>query len=734
MTAAPTAPSSPGASFEGLLAVAAALRTGPDLEPTLRAVAASAAASLQVATVCINLYRPAFHDFEVKVVHGSETAKRTLYGVASPAEEWTLLIDERFRRGEAYFIPQGSLDWDAEFAISYLPDLQPSDHPDAWLPEDALFVPLRSSTGAVLGVMSVDEPLSGRRPTDRDLEVLAAVAAQAGLVIESAQHAQAASRHGADLQELLRVSSRLTTDRSWTGIARAACEGIRDALGFERVWVGLVDERRRLRLAAAVGWPAGQPEGDWPLEDLGTVLDPALQQEGCVLLTREEAHRHISPRLAGIYSSARNGRGPHGWDHHWLLVPLHGTDGRLMGLIWPDDPTDRLIPTSERLRTLRAFANQAAGAFEAAEQRSRLRHLAEHDPLTGLRNRRGLHEAIDTAIAESRSEGVALVVADADAFKRINDELGYHLGDRVLKDIAHAIRASMPPGAIGARLGGEEFALVLPRADAVSARLAAEALRRTAAETAPVPWGLTLSAGIAVTGHGTESAEALLRAATRALVAAKRLGRDRVVFYDPVTLEPLIEALGRGDARDSHHLSAVLLLAETLDLRDAGTARHSQTVGRYAQAVAIRLGFTAERVERMRIAGVLHDIGKLAVADAVLHKPGALDPGEWEEVRRHSEVGARILHHAGLSDVAAWVLAHHERWAGGGYPNGTAGEAIPLEARILAVADAYEAMTAARPYRPAPLTHEAARDELLRCAGTQFDPAVVTAFLAVVGE
>jgi HD-GYP domain-containing protein (c-di-GMP phosphodiesterase class II) len=135
----------------------------------------------------------------------------------------------------------------------------------------------------------------------------------------------------------------------------------------------------------------------------------------------------------------------------------------------------------------------------------------------------------------------------------------------------------------------------------------------------------------------------------------------------------------------------------------------------------------------MRVAGILHDIGKLAVADAVLHKPGALTDAEWEDVRRHSEVGARILTHAGLPDVASWVLAHHERWAGGGYPHGTAGESIPLEARILAVADSYEAMTAVRPYRSAPLSEAAARIELRRCAGTQFDPAVVDAFLAVLG-
>ena len=135
---------------------------------------------------------------------------------------------------------------------------------------------------------------------------------------------------------------------------------------------------------------------------------------------------------------------------------------------------------------------------------------------------------------------------------------------------------------------------------------------------------------------------------------------------------------------------------------------------------------------RIRRAGLLHDIGKLAVADAILHKPGALEPDEWAEVRRHAEVGARICSHAGLRDIASWVLAHHERWAGGGYPHGIAGESIPLEGRILSVADAYEAMTAVRPYRTTPLGADAARQELHDGAGTQFDPDVVEAFLTVL--
>ncbi len=188
---------------------------------------------------------------------------------------------------------------------------------------------------------------------------------------------------------------------------------------------------------------------------------------------------------------------------------------------------------------------------------------------------------------------------------------------------------------------------------------------------------------------------------------------------------------GAGGQSSELRLAAVMVLAETLDLRDAGTAQHSRTVGAYARHTAMALGFDPDRVQRIHAAGVLHDLGKLGIADATLHKPGALDAGEWKEIQRHPEIGALILEHAGLPDIAAWVIAHHERIDGCGYPKRTAGEEIPLEARILAVADAYEAMIADRPYRDG-LPPEAAREELIRCAGTQFDPIVVEAFLAAL--
>jgi diguanylate cyclase (GGDEF)-like protein/putative nucleotidyltransferase with HDIG domain len=424
-----------------------------------------------------------------------------------------------------------------------------------------------------------------------------------------------------------------------------------------------------------------------------------------------------------VYASRNNGRGPHAWNHHWLMVPLRDRTGALLGFLWADDPVDLLLPGIDDLRALRAFANHAVGAIEAARALEQMRDLAELDPLTGLRNRRGFEHGLD-----SRRGPLALLICDLDHFKRVNDTLGHPAGDDVLRRFADLLRVCTREDDAAIRLGGEEFALVLSGVGERDALAVAERLRReVAVEFRDFPVPISVSVGIADSAP-CDGAESLVRAANRALFAAKRLGRDRCVVHHAETLATL-DALA--DDRAGEQLEAAMLLAETLDLRDVATARHSETVGRYAERIADELGLAPDQIERVRVAGVLHDIGKLGISDAVLLKPGGLDVSEWEEIRRHPEMGARILEHANLRDVATWVLAHHERIDGAGYPHGLSGDSIPLEGRILAVADAYEAMTADRPYRRA-LAEAEARAELVRGAGTQFDTEVVAAFLRVL--
>ncbi|MDQ6916144.1 MAG: HD-GYP domain-containing protein [Actinomycetota bacterium] len=187
--------------------------------------------------------------------------------------------------------------------------------------------------------------------------------------------------------------------------------------------------------------------------------------------------------------------------------------------------------------------------------------------------------------------------------------------------------------------------------------------------------------------------------------------------------------MGADPGGNGRELSALKQLIEEQEARDPALTSHSELVSLYAARTAAELGLPLERIERVMLAGTVHDLGKVTLPDSILFKPGSLDEHEWTIVRRHPEAGAWILSDAGFREVAVWVMLHHERMDGGGYPFGLAGSEIPLEARILAVADAYEAMTADRVYR-ASLGHDVACAELRRCTGTQFDPGVVEAFLA----
>jgi diguanylate cyclase (GGDEF)-like protein/putative nucleotidyltransferase with HDIG domain len=364
----------------------------------------------------------------------------------------------------------------------------------------------------------------------------------------------------------------------------------------------------------------------------------------------------------------------------------------------------------------------------------RLSEAARTDTLTGLKNRlaldQELHAEVERALRDEKP--LSLVIGDLDYFKSVNDRLGHRAGDQALVRAGHVLLRHRRAGDSIARTGGEEFTILLPGATEHEAYLVSERMR-TAVErefngdTA----ALTFSFGVATYPNHGRSADSVLEAADQALYAAKALGRNRCVIFSPEISAIFAPEAGRG--ADEVQIATLLSLAEALDLRDTGTADHSRTVGRYCRMIAEELGLPQERVKRIEVAGILHDIGKIGLRDAILQKPGPLGRTEMVQIRTHPEIGAQILSGRGLEDLRAWVLAHHERPDGQGYPRGLTGPQIPLEAKILAVADAYEAMTADRVYR-AGVEERAARAELLRCSGEQFDSRVVAAFLSVLGD
>jgi diguanylate cyclase (GGDEF)-like protein/putative nucleotidyltransferase with HDIG domain len=358
--------------------------------------------------------------------------------------------------------------------------------------------------------------------------------------------------------------------------------------------------------------------------------------------------------------------------------------------------------------------------------------LALTDPLTGLGNHRHFHDRLqrDLARAQARSTPFSLCLVDVDDFKEVNDNHGHPVGDRVLAQVATRLRT----GGEAFRLGGDEFALLLPgRTEAEAISIAEAVIARIAELDLEHGGRLTVSAGIATfPEHGVERAE-LVRVADNALYWSKEHGKGRASVYRPGAVE-LSELHRLAQERDRRaRFLAAAGLARAVDARDAYTGEHSAEVGALAARIALRMGLDSDQVELIRLAGSLHDVGKLAIPEDILRKPGPLSEPERVVLERHPQIGFRMLDSLGVEPVATWVLHHHERWDGDGYPNRLAGPRIPLGARILFVADAYDAMTTDRVYRQS-LPHDAAIRELERCAGSQFDPEVVGALKAELDE
>jgi diguanylate cyclase (GGDEF)-like protein len=395
-------------------------------------------------------------------------------------------------------------------------------------------------------------------------------------------------------------------------------------------------------------------------------------------------------------------------------------------------------PVSEWVATI---ASLTTAGLVVAAIRDRLTGLianltdaARSDPLTGLLNRRGFEETFEVELERARrTDGsLSVIVGDLDRFARVNAQLGRGGGDETLRRVGETIVASKRSWDSGARVGGEEFALLAPETDEHGAYVLAERLRIEIERVLDpgVAGELTASFGIASFPVHGQTAAALLKAADQALAAAKRLGRNRAVISSAEVPGILARAV-RGHEDGRVELAALLNLAEALDLRDSGSASHSQRVGRYAELVARELGLAPEAIERLRIAGILHDIGRVGTPDDVLLKPGPLTAEDWDWVHAQPRIGARMLETTSFGEIGEWILAHHERPDGQGYPDGRAGDDVPLEASILAVADAYEAMTAQRPYRD-PLDPATASQQLRQGAGRQFDERVVDALLRAV--
>jgi diguanylate cyclase (GGDEF)-like protein len=353
---------------------------------------------------------------------------------------------------------------------------------------------------------------------------------------------------------------------------------------------------------------------------------------------------------------------------------------------------------------------------------------ARTDTLTRLGNRRAFEDDLAAAIAVrgETGRGFTLLAIDLDGLKRINDQRGHPAGDAQIRAVAECVREVVAPDGSVYRTGGDEFMVILPgRRNWHGLNVAAAIDRATRERTGARAVSIGLTESIEMEGR-----HLLMNQADIALYEAKRT-RLSAVAYHP-GMSPAID--GAKEDLPSHEQRALAAaLARAVDAKDAGTRSHSETVAQLCVAIGERLQIEPVQLERLRLAGLLHDVGKIGVADAILQKPDALAPEEQFAMTEHVEIGHAILLAAELPIEAHWVLHHHERFDGDGYPGGLKAAGIPIESRIIAVADAFEAMTGTRPYREAVSVEEAV-EELQAHSGTQFDARCVDALVEVVND
>jgi len=341
-----------------------------------------------------------------------------------------------------------------------------------------------------------------------------------------------------------------------------------------------------------------------------------------------------------------------------------------------------------------------------SEQRSeekKIEFLSYHDQLTGLYNRRFYEEELNR-LDTKRNLPIAIVMGDVNGLKLINDSFGHIAGDELLKKVAALMQSTCRADDILARLGGDEFVIILPKTDVAGAEQLVQRIKDRLSLEKVGAIDLSVSFGYEIKQNETDSMQEVFKNAEDHLYRHK-LSESMSMRHQTINL--ILNALFEKNPREM---------------------MHSKRVGEIAEQIAINMGLSPETIHNLKTAGMMHDIGKIGIDESILNKQERLTATEWDEIKRHPEIGYRILSSVSeFSEIASCVLEHHERWDGTGYPRGLRGEQISLEARIVGFADAYDAMTTSRTYRSA-LDEKRASKEILQCSGTQFDPDIVQLF------
>jgi len=581
-----------------------------------------------------------------------------------------------------------------------------------------IFVPLMNKEKLV-AVLAISEKQDGRFYAVEDIDLIEFITTRMAASIAKEHSREQLKEQEEAINLVNRLTTIITSSTSIHTIFEAFIQELRQVVDIDWSTIVLIDgtELHLLATSSTID-SARQMEERIPLE--GTATEWVCQERKSL----------YEPDLARYHRF---------WIWESLLqqgirsvvyLPLSVTDRTIGSLILasrkPDAYSRRQIKLLERVALQIAAPVENAQLYAQVEQKSRI------DELTGLFNRRHFEERLKEEVSRHSRYGhvFSIIMLDLDNFKTYNDVYGHPAGDILLSQVGKIIRSSIRNIDQAFRYGGDEFVAIMPETSKEDAYVVAERVREQIA-TEMEKRSITVTCSIGLASYpedGVLSGELIVGADT-ALYYAKWTGGNRSYLYSNSSSE----LVGDGGIYGKRNgLSAVYALVSVVEARDPYVYGHSRRVNTYAVALAEAIGLSPDEVSKVSTAALLHDIGKIGIPDKVLNKKGKLNGENWEAIKAHPRLGANIVGNIpNLVPCASSILHHHERWDGSGYPEGLKGEEIPIEARILAIADTFEAMTSARPYRPA-LSRKEVIKELRQGAGIQFDPKLVEVFVGLI--
>ena len=599
-----------------------------------------------------------------------------------------------------------------------LDTMNEKEYEDIQLAEVEMLFPLMNQN-ELIAILAMGEKRNGKFYTVEDIEIIESVASRINAIMERQSIYEQLKEREKELSSINRLTNIVISSMDIKEIFEGFSQQLKEIISIDWAAITLV-ESEQLCFSALSGtisspWQTGQRiplEGtgtQWVLKHGKSLYQPDLGQQ----------------RMFWTEENLVNG-GIHSVVYSPLLVTGKGIGTLIVASLHPN------AYSAKQLQLLEQLASQIAAPIENSRLYTQAEQKARIDDLTGLFNRRHFEERLEDEIARhSRYGGIfSMFILDLDSFKAYNDIYGHLAGDRLLRRIGEIMRNSIRSADQAFRYGGDEFTVILPETNIDDAYVVAERTRKEiASEMKALNITLTCSIGLIHYPFNGTTFTTLMETADAALYYAKTKGGNQSYIHSKSPAQPPTmvrqETVGIS-------LNAIYALTSVVEARDHYTYGHSRKVNYYAVALAKALELPSDEITKISAAASLHDVGKIGITDDILNKKGEFTEDDWRIIKAHSKLGASIVGSVpGLVPCIPAILYHHEHYDGSGYPEGLKGDEIPLEARILSIADAFSAMTSVRPYR-GPLSLEQAIEELERNAGTQFDPKLLEVFINFV--